>query len=872
MPNLQIIINNKIATYVKRSGAVVCGNSDYVAEFAFDQEWDAYPIKTARFVFGGSYVDQVFEGRTCQVPVLSGVDVCAVGVFAGDLRTTTPALVPCQKSILCEGGAPADPPEDVYNQIMELLSNGGGGGGAVNIDIEQTTGNSETAVMSQKATTEELDGIKADIGDTSRLQSDISWEVYPVGWKNKDQVVGDTLAVDTRSSSYYHGTIDISRSIGSTVTVSTYAPTSRPVFVVDKNMVILSIHKTAQAANTVSQDVVIELTDTNAKYLVFNCYNYPTNEATVRGVKGTDIVSCILAASSESDSTAEAVKTSTALATTANDAIEAHTKASIIDQSMLTDYYIHESRESNGDVYVWFTDLQLLDLKNATYTVLSFNSVYTALTSYQAVSPEEVIAIRIPARMSLVYDTTAKKCRMTGYADQSYKYIKIATNNSCGCLADGVLCDVLTRKQLVANEKTLEKSVRTNEETYKFAARILADQTPTTATIMAMADTHTSCKLPSGSAVSPTGSPAYVASWLHSVQTMETMGAMAGYANISANIHFGDILTTGYTTKERPQETLSRFCAAWRNIGRNTPSVVLRGNHDDNGYGVYDSAAGNWEANASKDAVINQTEWFLAAMGPARNNPRVVMAEGNSGACYIDDDAAKIRVICLNTTDLPESLDSAGNYKHTSRVLPNCGFSQAQLTFVGNALSFDDKEDGASWGVVIVSHIPLDITNEDGSRFGAGDHLVNIDLMWGMINAYKTGGSYSHTTTVSSTENAFFHNNGIDLGDFTATVNVSYDHPGDVIALICGHMHADNTSNEIGGSASATEYGYRFISLDSGALSAAAITINRNTRTIHVRKSNGTVLLKDADIALYHMTKGLTEADLDENGDWQTTY
>ena len=68
MPNLQIIINNKIATYVKRSGAVVCGNSDYVAEFAFDQEWDAHESKIARFTWGGKYVDLPIQGSTCQVP------------------------------------------------------------------------------------------------------------------------------------------------------------------------------------------------------------------------------------------------------------------------------------------------------------------------------------------------------------------------------------------------------------------------------------------------------------------------------------------------------------------------------------------------------------------------------------------------------------------------------------------------------------------------------------------------------------------------------------------------------------------------------------------------------------------------------------
>ena len=38
------------------------------------------------------------------------------------MRTTTPAVVECEKSILCGGGSPAEPPADVYAQIMQLIN------------------------------------------------------------------------------------------------------------------------------------------------------------------------------------------------------------------------------------------------------------------------------------------------------------------------------------------------------------------------------------------------------------------------------------------------------------------------------------------------------------------------------------------------------------------------------------------------------------------------------------------------------------------------------------------------------------------------------------------------------------------------------
>lgn len=129
MPIIEISVKNKVAA--SPTAQIVCGNSDYQIKFAFDDEWAAYGVKTARFSYGGKFVDVVFEGDICNAPVISGATVCAVGVFAGDLHTTTPALISCAKSILCNEGAPADPAPDVYAQIMELLNKIVSGGGEI---------------------------------------------------------------------------------------------------------------------------------------------------------------------------------------------------------------------------------------------------------------------------------------------------------------------------------------------------------------------------------------------------------------------------------------------------------------------------------------------------------------------------------------------------------------------------------------------------------------------------------------------------------------------------------------------------------------------------------------------------------------------
>lgn len=120
MPNVNITVRNKIAS--AESNAVVCGNSDYTIVFNFDAEWNAYESKTARFVWNGQYEDVAFNGNSVNMPIINGTLYVAIGVYAGELHTTTPAILNAKKSILCDAPIHVDPPEDVYNQLMELLN------------------------------------------------------------------------------------------------------------------------------------------------------------------------------------------------------------------------------------------------------------------------------------------------------------------------------------------------------------------------------------------------------------------------------------------------------------------------------------------------------------------------------------------------------------------------------------------------------------------------------------------------------------------------------------------------------------------------------------------------------------------------------
>lgn len=129
---ININVTNKHAAVVG-SPVIVCGNSGYSVAFAFDSEWDTASTKTARFVYiqdgAVKYTDVVFTGTAVEAPILANTKEVRVGVFAGNLQTSTPAVIPCELSIRCGTGAPVDPTPSQYDQIIALLNQGGGGGG-----------------------------------------------------------------------------------------------------------------------------------------------------------------------------------------------------------------------------------------------------------------------------------------------------------------------------------------------------------------------------------------------------------------------------------------------------------------------------------------------------------------------------------------------------------------------------------------------------------------------------------------------------------------------------------------------------------------------------------------------------------------------
>ena len=100
---LHIDVVNKVATYQKRDGCIVCGNSGYQIEFNFDSEWDNVSDKQAVLIVNGTPTYEDITDGVCNVPRITNADKIVVGVVSESAEmATTGTEIPCKKSILCK--------------------------------------------------------------------------------------------------------------------------------------------------------------------------------------------------------------------------------------------------------------------------------------------------------------------------------------------------------------------------------------------------------------------------------------------------------------------------------------------------------------------------------------------------------------------------------------------------------------------------------------------------------------------------------------------------------------------------------------------------------------------------------------------------
>lgn len=161
------------------------------------------------------------------------------------------------------------------------------------------------------------------------------------------------------------------------------------------------------------------------------------------------------------------------------------------------------------------------------------------------------------------------------------------------------------------------------------------------------------------------------------------------------------------------------------------PQFRTLGNHDPLGYSY--SQNGNY---------LNQATLY-ELVGKYNADGTTVMGSTTGGYCYRDFTNKKVRVICLNTSEMT-SASSGGAENMTA---------EQKLWFANTLKSAGSK--GSDWGIIVLSHHPLD--------------WGNILMASNIVHAYVEGGSI--TVTSGNTINFSGSNSAKFLGAFHGHVH-----------------------------------------------------------------------------------------------------
>lgn len=193
---IEIIVREKVARLANKHDFAVCGNSDYKIKFDFDSEWDAYEVKTARFKYNGTYTDVVFNGCECPMPIITSAFRVEVGVYAGDLRTTSCAVLPLKKSILCGSETESKESQEIKDSINKILKE--------KIDSPQKAG------IGEVLTVEEVD----ENGKPTKWKTaPAAAEQKQADWGQNDETAADFVRnrpcyTEWKAGTYFDATVD----------------------------------------------------------------------------------------------------------------------------------------------------------------------------------------------------------------------------------------------------------------------------------------------------------------------------------------------------------------------------------------------------------------------------------------------------------------------------------------------------------------------------------------------------------------------------------------------------------------------------------------------------------------------------------------
>ena len=211
--------------------------------------------------------------------------------------------------------------------------------------------------------------------------------------------------------------------------------------------------------------------------------------------------------------------------------------------------------------------------------------------------------------------------------------------------------------------------------------------------------------------------------------------------------------------------------------GREGNCLFAIGNHDVGIKGV--NGAPN-----SADYLLSPKECYDVLNRHYSKNPSIVYDADNPtrgyGYYYVDNEAAKVRMIFLNSSDIFQSDGSFIRYKSELMFI-----SQQQLTWFAHTACKLDKDDPSEWAIIVFCHFAF--------PYGATEYML-----FKILAAVKAGSTIEREITVYNrlTLDGDTWTTTVDeVNGDTLTVDEDYSEQGavDVCGIIYGHNHSDET-------------------------------------------------------------------------------
>ena len=261
------------------------------------------------------------------------------------------------------------------------------------------------------------------------------------------------------------------------------------------------------------------------------------------------------------------------------------------------------------------------------------------------------------------------------------------------------------------------------------------------------------------------------------------------------NVNQNEISAAGLSTPaERGQLNrnlqLKKAVALAKKLRGLTPVFLpLKGNHDDGSLTAYYAES---DHAYYLSYIMQDTDYYTHFFNHNANSHMVTLADKtNTLAAYLDLPTSKVRMIALNSIDIPYSAESDGKcpylgdpYNQYLGGQHTFGYQQAQLDWLANtALKLPDS----GWQVMIFQHHPM--LNSFSKRANAASDYqrFNYDVLEGILDAFQHGTTYTHTSTTGKAPN------GATSSLFACTLSADFtaQGAGQIIAIWNGHIHRD---------------------------------------------------------------------------------